>query len=96
MNKLYKNIGNKVCKVAKLCGLIGVIGIIVGVILILVEIIDGGNYALIGTLVGASGFALIISSWPLYAFGQITNDIREIKNNTAAGNSTVSNDLPEL
>ena len=95
MKTLYKNIGDKVCKIAKFCGLIGVIGVVVGVILICINLVTWDDF-IAGIASTISGLMLIISSWPLYAFGQITNDIREIKNNTATGNGTVSNDLPEL
>ena len=80
-SRLYSNIGDKVCAVAKICGIIGLISAAAGVVFFPIAWItqDSVFYALAPAL-AVSGFGLLISSWPLYAFGQITNDIQSLKN----------------
>ena len=76
---MYSNIGKKVCGIAKFCGVIGMIGIIAGVICFIVGIMEDDTLMIAGISVIVSGFACYIGSWPLYAFGQITTDVHEMK-----------------
>lgn len=91
MNKLYSNIGTKVCRLAMFCGLLGIVGMIGSIILFAAEGAEIGIIALLSSVV------CILSSWPLFAFGQMTNDVHKM----AAGgvkqkNAVFSDELPEL
>lgn len=91
---MYDNIGSKLRTVAMVCGIIGVIGAGIG----LLALLTGGGA--IGLAAIVSGLLALISSWPLYAFGQITDDIHAMRNGTAAPTgqtaAAVDDDLPEL
>lgn len=91
---MYDNIGSKLRTVAMVCGIIGVIGAGIG----LLALLSGGGA--IGLAAIVSGLLALISSWPLYAFGQITDDIHAMRNGTAAPSgqtaAVVDDDLPEL
>lgn len=93
---MFNNIGNKVCGVAKFCGFLGLIAMIIGGLMLIFAIMDGEDFLLFTSpIVMASGLVCIISSWPLYAFGQITNDVREIKNKMNSAKIS-ANELPNL
>jgi hypothetical protein len=80
MNGLYKNIGDKVCKVAKFCGVLSVIFVLLGLLFVIIGINDYDDYLLFsGIATVAFGVVGVVASWPLYAFGQITNDIHAIR-----------------
>ncbi len=86
---MYNNIGGKI---KGLAAVMGWLCLIAGVIVWMVFI--GSRYssalAWYGLLGGALGF---VSSWPLYGFGQLVGDIREMKENSA---SKSSSELPKL
>lgn len=95
MKKLYSNIGDKVCAVAKICGIIGIVLMLIGIYVAIdsyndIELIGG-----IATIVlGASS---LIGSWPMYAFGQITNDVHAMRTSAPAKSVAPQfSDLPEL
>jgi hypothetical protein len=90
MNKLFKNIGRSVQILAIICAVIGLGGIIAGIILCFT------TDELIGAIVIVAGAVLIITSLPIYAFGQITCDVREIKENMLGATAVTFDDLPEL
>lgn len=98
MKKLYSNIGDKVCKVAVFCGCIGVACVIIGLFCLLIAFTAGEDVLLIlGPAVAVLGVICLISSWPLYAFGQITNDVHAMRNSAPAKATAVQfSDLPEL
>ena len=80
MNKLYSNIGNKVCAVAKVCGFIGVACTVIGLFCLVFWFSSSDDEFLVfGSFLSISGIVSLISSWPLYAFGQITNDIHAMR-----------------
>ena len=95
MRKLYSNIGNKVCKLAKICGVIGIVCIVIGLILALYYQSD---LELIGGLVIiVLGVISLLGSWPMYAFGQITNDVHAMRTSAPTKVSASQySDLPEL
>ena len=81
MYELYSNIGNKVCALAKFCGICGVICAVLGLIAALYGFMDSyEEFFIFGIFAAITGTLSLVSSWPLYAFGQITNDIHEMKN----------------
>lgn len=55
------------------------IGIIAGVICLIMGFIEDDELLLIGISVIVSGLVCYIGSWLLYAFGQITTDVHEMK-----------------
>lgn len=77
VNALYGDIGKKLKILAVICGGIGLAAIVLG---ILVEASGGGRYN--GRVLLTScilGVICFISSWPLYAFGQLVDDVHQIK-----------------
>ena len=103
LDNLYTNVGDKLCTVAKVCGFIGVVAAAIGLGATFLGIVVDDDLLYTGIPALVSGLLSLISSWPLYAFGQITNDIQEMKKNvsgkpTAKPASTLPElpDLPEL
>ena len=92
---MYNNIGRKIMVLAQV---LGWILLIAGIILALICLTDSssGNDLVggIGLAVGIFGF---ISSWFLYGFGQLVDDVRTIRNTPKeAQKDTISDELPEL
>ena len=92
---MYNDIGKKIKILAQV---LGWILLIVGVIFALIYLTDSNSandfIGGIGLVVGIVGF---ISSWFLYGFGQLVDDVRIIRNATKeAQKDTVSDELPEL
>jgi hypothetical protein len=83
MKKMYENIGSKLQAVAKFLGVLGIISIVLGIACVIFGI-DYDEYLIGGLLAAVTGIMSIISSWPLYAFGQITNDIAAIREKTVS------------
>jgi len=98
MKKMYSNIGDKVCKAAKICGFIGIIAAVVGLVCLFVAIANSEDVLfIVGPALAVLGVACLIGSWPLYAFGQITNDVHAMRTNAPAKTSAKQfSDLPEL
>ena len=94
MKKLYSNVGKKIQALAKFGGVIGVVCIIIGIITLFSGSGQPGEMAGIVMIVG--GVVLVLSSLPMYAFGQITDDVHEIRNCTNGTANKIVNDLPEL
>lgn len=83
MKNLYSNIGNKVCIVAKISGFIGLICAAIGLFcLVFWFFAYDDEFLILGSILSILGVVSLISSWPLYAFGQITNDIHAMRENT--------------
>ncbi len=77
---MFNEIGKKLCKVASIIAKIGRAAIVVSVIVALVTFFSGAPAIILCCVaVALIGGACIISSFPLYAFGQIVDDVREIK-----------------
>ncbi len=92
---MYSNVGKKIMILAQVLGwvLLGA-----GIILFLVVLSHGrsGKFLTggIGLAVGIFGF---ISSWFLYGFGQLVDDVNAIRNTPKEDNEkVVSDELPEL
>ena len=90
---MYSNVGKKIMDLATICGWIT---FVCGVLIWLGYIADGSSYnnsvGWIWLGVGVAGF---ISSWPLYGFGQIVDDIHAMRNQAPAS-ATQNDELPEL
>ena len=90
-NLLYSNISKKIKMLALITGIIGMLAVIVGLIL-LVGCGGEDDLLIVGPVVAGSGLAVWVSTWSLYAFGQITEDVHN-----GAGKGTSKPDrLPEL
>lgn len=91
---MYSNVGNKLRTLARLCG---VIGIVCAAICVLAEVIT--MFDEFNGIVAVSGLVLgllcVVSSWPLYAFGQLVDDVHAIRDG-GAGKASVSDELPDL
>ena len=97
MNNLYKNIGDKVCKWAVFCGWVGVFAVVIGMICMLLWLDGDDVFMILGIACMASGVLSVISSWPLYAFGQITNDIHAMQESgLGMAAAKQEEELPEL
>lgn len=98
MKNLYSNIGDKVCKVAKVCGFIGLACTVIGALCLAIWYFAYEDAMLIvGPVLMILGLACLIGSWPMYAFGQITNDVHAMRMNAPAKASAKQfSDLPEL
>ncbi len=78
--KLYNNVGKVLMVVAKIIGVFGVLAVAGGIIAVIVILIAGSDYDMpiaLGVLSG--GITLFISSFPLYAFGQVADDVHFIR-----------------
>ena len=91
-NLLYSNVGKKIKMLALITGIIGMLAVIVGLILLLVGCGGEDDLLIVGPIVAGSGLVLWVSTWPLYAFGQITEDVH---NGVGKGTSKPEK-LPEL
>lgn len=90
---LYSNVGKKLCVLAQVCG---ILFISAGILFILAEALGGGSYNGILFVTGILTAPLgVISSWSLYAFGQLVDDLHAIRTG-GAGNAPVSDELPDL
>lgn len=80
-DRVYSDIGNKICALAKICGVLGlIVGVLGAVVLVLLTLILGDEEAIfLAPVVAVSGIAAVIASWPLYAFGQMVQDIHMIR-----------------
>lgn len=100
---MFDNVGRKIMTLAKVIGILGIVAMCVSAILFLVGLFDDELLLILGAIGVGSGLVLLVSSWPIYAFGQITEDVRdlrqdvyEIKERSDAGETVVSDELPEI
>ncbi len=82
LNRIFEDVGNKLCKVARICAVLDIIAVIISIPCILWALIDGEEELFFGSIILiAVAIIGIIGTFPLYAFGQITNDIHSVKTN---------------
>ena len=74
---MYKNVGKVLCVMARIIGIIGLLAVVVGLIWTLSA--DPWMRWLPLIILGG-GVVLFISSFPLYAFGQLVDDVHIIRN----------------
>ena len=91
-NLLYSNVGKKIKTLALITGIIGILAVVVGLFLLLTGFGGEDDLLIVGPIIAGSGLVLWVSTWPLYAFGQITDDVH---NNLGKGSSKPEK-LPEL
>ena len=85
---LYDNIGDKIKKWAKLIFIVEAIGaVITGFVFLIDWGLEDGWWALLIIIFGP--VVALVSSWSLYAFGQLVEDTREIRIQNAAINRNI-------
>lgn len=90
---MYDNVGKKIMTLAKV---LGWIFLIAGIITAIVFMSFGWKFFIvIASLIG--GVLLYVSSWFLYGFGQLVDDVSAMRYAAKeADRDTVSEELPEL
>lgn len=87
---MYSNIGHKLRTVAKVVGMIGFV--IVGIGLLVMLMATGYRLA-VGLVPGliciTVGLLLYVSTFPLYAFGQLVDDVNYIRNSKVINNNDI-------
>lgn len=92
---MYSNVGKKIMILAQVLGWIFLIGGIIFGITYLSDHTSSNDVLCVIGFVG--GPLLFISSWFLYGFGQLVDDVSIIRNAPKeAPKDTVSDELPEL
>lgn len=97
MDKIFKDAGKDIMILAKVCACINSIFTL---IMFLVYISDGRVE--IALFILFVGIFFVISAWPLYGFGQMVQEVHEIKLgltsqvNTSGSGFTADDELPEL
>jgi len=88
---MNKNIGQNIKSLAKFCGPLA-FGL---------AVIAAYFVSLSGNFIGAvcilvAGLICWLSSWPLYGFGQLIEDVHALRKKTESPTDTASDELPEL
>lgn len=92
---MYKNVGKKIMVLAQVLGWILLIAGIISALISLTDSTSRNDW--IGGIGLAGGIFCFISSWFLYGFGQLIDDVRIIRNaSKETQKDTVSDELPEL
>lgn len=95
---MYSNIGGKLRTLAGILGTIGILATGLGLLLVLISFGNGGGRALVtlvpGLVLGVIGLLEIVSTWPLYAFGQMVEDVHALR--TGNCEKQQSDELPDL
>lgn len=76
---MFQNIGKKLCGLAKFLAVFGVLAIVAGVVCLVWGLLNKNALGLVGLGCIAGGVVEIISTWPLYAFGQLTDDVHALR-----------------
>lgn len=95
MDKLYTDIGDKLKMLAKICGTVGIACGVIGILVMVVTGFDDES-VILGLVSIVSGIITLVSSWPLYAFGQLVNDVSIIKNKAPKEETVEAFELPEI
>ena len=91
MKKFFANVGKKVQAYAKLNAVCGMVITAIGIVLPMFNDALFEGMALI-----MFGLVAICMSFPLFAFGQMVDDVHEIKGYISKMDYNTVNDLPEL
>lgn len=76
LDKLYENVGGKLRILAKIVGVIGLVLAVIGLLLMMVG--ESAEFD-IGLVMVIAGPVLLLCSWPVYGFGQLVDDVHEIR-----------------
>ena len=91
---MYSEVGKKIMGLAKACGWIT---FICGVIIWVIIIADGNSYNnMPGWIWLGIGVLSFISSWPLYGFGQLIDDVHAMRERSSEPVATPDDELPDL
>ncbi len=90
---MYKNDGQKIMMLAQLCGWICLIGGTIAALIFWTDDSRGNNF--IGSIIFISGIVSFLSSWALYGFGQLVDDVNAMRNGKSA-EVVPDDELPEL
>lgn len=92
---MYRNVGKKIMGLAQFLGWVCLIAGVIAGIFFISNSYSRDDY--FGYIAFAAGIAMFISSWFLYGFGQLVNDVRAIRNAQKDGQmKNIPDDLPEL
>ena len=76
---MYNNVGKTICVLGKILGVIGLLAVIVGLIWTL-TVLKSPWYIGIPLIVLGGGITLLLSSFVFYGFGQLIDDVHNIRN----------------
>lgn len=89
---MFDKIGQKLMKLASI---FAVLDFVSGIILLLIALIEGWDPT-ISLVVLICMVVAMISNWPLYAFGQIVDDVHAMRTGTQQSKEVASDELPDL
>lgn len=95
---MFKDVGETLKVLAKIIAVLGIIVASIAIVALIGEIlylfdIDNPIILVIPITIGLS---FIFASIPIYAFGQITNDVKDIKNKLIDDSQEKNNDYSDL
>ena len=91
---MYSEVGKKIMSLAKICSWIT---FICGVLIWFIILVDGDKYNnMPGWIWLGIGVLSFISSWPLYGFGQLIDDVHALRTKSDVSKVVANDDLPEL
>lgn len=91
---MFENVGKKIMALAKINGVAWLIlGIMVWSVYLTNDYSQDNTIGWIALLVGVSGF---LTSWPLYGFGQMVDDVNAMRRVEEKTTEIVDEELPEL
>lgn len=101
---MYSNVGKKIMGLAKVCAWICLIACVITWIILICNGYENryGDYIYIteddvyGWAALIFGVLYFVSSWPLYGFGQLIDDVHTMREKTSEPVATLSDELPEL
>lgn len=91
---MYSEVGKKIMALAKVCGWI----VLISCALIWLVILGNGDpydNTLAWVALGV-GVIYFISSWPLYGFGQLIDDVHAMRERSSEPVATPNDELPDL
>ena len=90
---MYSDVGKKIMGLAKVCSWIC---LICGALIWIIYLTDDSSYNnTVGWIWLAVGVLTYISSWTVYGFGQLVDDVHAMRNQTTTP-TTLNDELPEL
>lgn len=91
-NNIFNDVGKKIQNYAVITLIIDIVAVLV---LAIIELFSGNFFAMFIYLLCGLGYALIFAM-PIYAFGQLVEDVHQTNVNTTKTSVTDTDELPEL
>ena len=91
---MYKNIGKKIMNLAKFLGWFGLIAGLGTSLFLLIPALDEEIEFWIFLIPFIAGLLSVLSSWPLYGFGQLVDDVRIMKDGANGSAKESKEELP--